>query len=788
MWKTEIMTARDTFAAAATAEALGLKHAAVIGAGSMGSGIAAHLANAGIEVDLLDIVPEAAGDRDRLAKTGIERQLKSGGFMHPDLTAHIRPGNVEDNFDRIAEADWIIEAVFEDLQIKRDLYQRVEAARKDGSIVSSNTSTIPLRDLTKEQGERFARDFVVTHFFNPPRIMKLLEIVSNDRTDPSVVARIGPIADHLLGKSNIMCLDTPGFIANRVGNYWMSVAAMEAFRLKLTVEETDAVMSRPFGIPRTGIFGLFDLVGIQLVPLVWGSFMQTLPDEDDHRNFDITRDATFTAMLDKGLTGRFGPGGFYRRRNESGERVNEVLDLDSLEYRAAGSVDLPCMADWADLKKLCAHDDRGARYAWSVLSRSVAYSAEIAGEIAENIGDIDLAMQLGYNWKKGPFTLADQVGTAWIVERMEAEGRTVPALLRQAAENGGFYPAEGQMQRPGGGLQAVKPVAGILTLASVKKGSDRITGNGSASIWDLGDGIAGFEIHTKMNACDEDVVAMVGQAVDVVNGDFRGLVIGSDNARTFSAGARLDVFIRLCEAGDWDGLEDFVATGQRAFHNLKYADFPVVAAAGGLALGGGAELSMHTDHVVAHSELYAGLPERNVGILPGWGGVTQLLLRHQQRSGEAVAGAEAAFKAAISCQITGSALQARDIGLLRQSDSIVMNRDRLLSAAKFKVLELSENYRPPVRARISAGGASLHEVLSALAQSRVDNGEFTATDLEISRQVASVVAGMDLPREAECDELAFMTLERRAIIALARQERTQERLRHMLATNKPLRN
>jgi len=784
------MTARDTFAAAATAEALGLKHAAVIGAGSMGSGIAAHLANAGIEVDLLDIVPEAAGDRDRdrLAKTGIERQLKSGGFMHPDLTAHIRPGNVEDNFDRIAEADWIIEAVFEDLQIKRDLYQRVEAARKDGSIVSSNTSTIPLRDLTKEQGERFARDFVVTHFFNPPRIMKLLEIVSNDRTDPGVVARIGPIADHLLGKSNIMCLDTPGFIANRVGNYWMSVAAMEAFRLELTVEETDAVMSRPFGIPRTGIFGLFDLVGIQLVPLVWGSFMQTLPDEDDHRNFDITRDATFTAMLDKGLTGRFGPGGFYRRRNESGERVNEVLDLDSLEYRAAGSVDLPCMADWADLKKLCAHDDRDARYAWSVLSRSVAYSAEIAGEIAENIGDIDLAMQLGYNWKKGPFTLADQVGTAWIVERMEAEGRTVPALLRQAAENGGFYPAEGQMQRPGGGLQAVKPVAGVLTVASVKKGSDRITGNGSASIWDLGDGVAGFEIHTKMNACDENVVAMVGQAVNVVNGDFRGLVIGSDNARTFSAGARLDVFVRLCEAGDWDGLEDFVATGQRAFHNLKYADFPVVAAAGGLALGGGAELSMHTDHVVAHSELYAGLPERNVGILPGWGGVTQLLLRHQQRSGEAVAGAEAAFKAAISCQITGSALQARDIGLLRQSDSIVMNRDRLLSAAKFKVLELSENYRPPVRARISAGGASLHEVLSALAQSRVDNGEFTATDLEISRQIASVVAGMDLPREAECDELAFMTLERRAIIALARQERTQERLRHMLATNKPLRN
>ena len=782
------MTARDTFAADPTAGALGLKHAAVIGAGSMGSGIAAHLANAGIEVDLLDVVPEADEDRDKLAKAGIERQLKSGGFMHPDLTARIRPGNVEDNFDRIAEADWIIEAVFEDLQIKRDLYRRVETARKEGSIVSSNTSTIPLKDLTKERGERFARDFVVTHFFNPPRIMKLLEIVSNDQTDPGVVARVGRIADHLLGKSNIMCFDTPGFIANRVGNYWMSVASMEAFRLDLTVEETDAVIGRPFGIPRTGIFGLFDFVGIQLVPLVWGSFMNTLPDEDDHRNFDITRDATFAAMLDKGLTGRFGPGGFYRRKNEAGERVNEVLDLDSLEYRAARSVDLPCLADWADLKKLCSHDDRGAQYAWSVLSRFVAYSAEVAGEIAENIGDIDLAMRLGYNWKKGLFALADQVGTAWIVERMDAEGRAVPALLRQAAENGGFYPAEGQMQKPGGGLQAVKPVAGVLTLASVKKGSGRIAGNGSASIWDLGDGVAGFEIHTKMNACDEDVVAMAGQAVDVVNSDFRGLVIGSDNPRTFSAGARLDVFVRLCEAGDWEGLDDFVATGQRAFHNLKYADFPVVAAAGGLALGGGAELSMHSDHVVAHSELYAGLPERNVGILPGWGGVTQLLLRHQRRSGEAIAGAEAAFEAVISCQITGSALQARDIGLLRQSDSIVMNRDRLLSAAKFKVIELSADYRAPVRARISAGGSSLYDVLLAFARNRMDDGEFTATDLEISRQAAGVVAGMDLPQEAGCDELAFMALERRAILALARQERTQERLRHMLATNKPLKN
>ncbi|WP_424830240.1 3-hydroxyacyl-CoA dehydrogenase NAD-binding domain-containing protein [Ruegeria sp.] len=781
------MTAQDSIIVANTAETLGLKRAAVIGAGSMGSGIAAHLANAGIEVDLLDIVPEGAEDRDKLAKIGVERQLKSGGFMHPDLAARVRTGNVEDNFDRIAEADWIVEAVFEDLQIKRDLYVRVEAARKDGSIVSSNTSTIPLADLTEGQGDRFARDFVVTHFFNPPRIMKLLEIVSNENTDPAVVARIDTINDHLLGKSNIMCFDTPGFIANRVGNYWMSVASSEAFRLGLTVEETDAVMSRPFGIPRTGIFGLFDFVGIQLVPLVWGSFMRTLSADDDHRNFDITQDKTFAAMLDKGLTGRFGPGGFYRRKNEAGERVNEVLNLNIIEYRAAGTADLPCLADWSDLKKLCSHDDKGAQYAWSVLSHFVAYSAEIAGEIAENIGDIDLAMQLGYNWKKGPFALADQVGADWIVERMESEGRAIPALLRQAAENGGFYPAEGRMQKAGGGLHAVKPSEGVLALASIKKGSDKVAGNASASIWDLGDGIACFEVHTKMNALDPDATAMAAQVIDAVKADFKGLVIGNDNARAFSAGARLDVFVDFVNRQDWDGLREFVRGGQMAWHNLKYSDFPVVAAAGGLALGGGAELMIHANHVVAHAELYAGLPERNVGILPAWGGATQMTLRHQDLNADKLAGTEAGFRAVIGCVNSGSALQARDLGVLKPTDDIVMNRDRVLSAAKAKAVELAEGYTAPEKARIVAGGEALFDRLVAIAEAEKAAGRFSETDVGISTEIARVMAGVNLPG-AECDELAFMALERDATITLAQRETSQARLVHMLTKNKPLKN
>ncbi len=782
------MAERVTGAVTKTAENLGLRRAAVIGAGAMGSGIAAHLANAGIEVDLLDIIPENANDHNVNAKMGVERQLKLGGFMHPDRANSVRIGNVTDDFDRLADADWIIEVVFEDLQIKRDLYARIDGIRKSGSIISSNTSTIRLAELTADRSDSFARDFVITHFFNPPRRMKLLEIVSNNQTSSEVVARIEAINDHLLGKSNIRCFDTPGFIANRVGNFWMSVASLEAFRLGLTVEETDAVMSRPFGIPRTGIFGLFDFVGIQLVPLVWGSFMQSLPANDRHRDFDITRNQIFAIMIERGLIGRAGPGGFYRRKNAVGERVNDALDLKSMAYRPATAANFNGLTDQTNLRDFCEYDHKGAHYAFSVLSNVVTYASTIAGEVAENISDIDLAMRLGYNWKKGPFELADQVGADWIAQRLDVAGQTIPDLLRQAADNGGFYPNDSQMQRIGGGVKTRSPLAGVLTLAAIKRKSTRVAGNPAVSIWDLGDDVAGFEIHTKLNACDEDVIAMAAKAIDVVESNFCGLVIGSDNVRSFSAGAQLDTFVRLCEANDWDRLSTFVASGQLAFHNLKYANFPVVAAVGGLALGGGAELSMHADHVVAHSELAAGLPERNVGIVPGWGGVTQLLLRHQRRNPDSIKGAEAAFRTLIECQISQSALQARDMGLLRETDSIVMNRDRLLAAAKSRVIELSSDYRVPIPARVFAGGDALFEQLMEIAQRKRDSKEFTATDIEICRRAAEVISGRDRPSATDCDELAFMELERRAVLALAKQESTQARLKHMLITNTVLRN
>ncbi|WP_210191339.1 3-hydroxyacyl-CoA dehydrogenase/enoyl-CoA hydratase family protein [Mesorhizobium australicum] len=763
-----------------------ISRAAVIGAGSMGSGIAAHLANAGVPVLLLDIVPDGASDRDTLAKAAVERQIKAGGFMHPERAALIEVGNVEDDLGRIVEADWIIEAVFEDLEIKKALYRRVDEARRAGSIVSSNTSTIPLGQLIEGASPRFKGDFVITHFFNPPRHMQLLELVASPATRRDVLERITAIGDRVLGKSTVLCRDTPGFIANRVGNYWMSVAALEAMRLGLTVEEADAVMSTPFGIPRTGVFGLFDYVGINLVPLVWGSFMRTLAPEDAHRDHDITADPFFADMLRRGLVGRFGPGGFYRRKAQDGGRVDEAIDLRTGEYRPRRKPELESLSA-SDLRSLCAADDRGGRYAWSVFSHLIGYVAAIAPEIGDDVAAIDLTMRLGYNWSEGPFQLADRVGPAWIIDRLQAEQRQVPPLLRRAAELGGFYPEEESVLGTDGVLRRAEHPEGVLALASVKKSGGRVDGNESASLWNLGDGVAGLEIHTKMNACDMAVVEQVEQALNRVSADFQALVIGSDNKRAFSAGAKLDVFIALVKAGDWAGLESFVARGQAAWLGLKYAQFPVVAAAGGLALGGGCELMMHADEVVAHAELYAGLPERKVGIIPGWGGVTQVLLRAQERSADAPTAAVKAFDLIAGGEVTSSALSAVDAGFLRASDRIVMNRDRLLAVAKARAIELAVDYAAPNRAEIAVDGAAATRRLEERIAGQVAAGGFTETDAGVARELARVVAG-GVANPAVLSELDLMRLELSSMLELARRPTTLERLEHMRATNKPLLN
>jgi 3-hydroxyacyl-CoA dehydrogenase len=767
-----------------------LSCAVVIGAGNMGAGIAAHLANAGVPVLLLDQVAADAPSRNALAERAIERQLRGGGFMHPERARLVTAGNVEDDLVRVSDADWIIEAVFEDPVIKRKLYVQIDRWRKPGSIVSSNTSTIPLAHLAEGLSEAFARDFVITHFFNPPRVMKLLELVGGDRTAPETLARAGAWCDRLLGKTVVRCRDTPGFIANRIGNYWMSVAALEAKSRGLTVEEADAVMGAPFGNPRTGIFGLFDYVGVNLVPLVWGSFMKSLPAADAHRRHDITRDAFVARMLEQGRTGRAAGSGFYRTTQQGGKKLREALDFGSGEYRAIQPVQLASLESAAkDLKALCGHADRGGRYAWSVLSHLISYAAEVGPEIADDVAAIDKAMRLGYNWSYGPFELADRVGVAWLVDRLLTEGRPVPALLHRAAERGRFYSGNRWLDTQGEWIASPES-AGVLSFPAVKRGAMRVAGNDSASLWDLGEGVVALEVHTKMNACNEQVVDLLEAAPEHVGRAFRALVIANDHPRAFSVGADLGRFVTYVKAADWSGLTRFVVRGQSALRALRLAPFPVVGAPASLALGGGCELQLSCDATVAHAELAAGLPELKVGILPGWGGCTRLLERWTERcGGDAHLGASKALDIIIDGAASSSALVAMDQGLLLTTDRISMNRDRLLADARRLAIELSDaGYRPPPAPTwtvLGAGGAA--ELFVRVDEQRVPKN-LSTHDMTIVRCIAEVLSGGDVPAGSSVSDTDILALEVQHMVALARTPESLARMEHMLATGKPLRN
>ena len=767
-----------------------ISKAAVIGAGNMGAGIAAHLANAGVRVLLLDRVDPDSASRNALAEKAVERQLRGGGFMHPGRLPLVEVGNVEDDLARVSDADWIVEAVFEDPEIKRDLYRRLDAVRKPGSIVSSNTSTIPLAHLTEGLGKKFASDFVITHFFNPPRVMKLLELVGGAHTSPHTLQRAQVICDEILGKTVLRCRDTPGFIANRIGNYWMSVAALEAKTLGMTVEEADAVMGAPFGIPRTGIFGLFDYVGINLVPLVWGSFMKSLSRDDAHRRHDVTQDPFLARMLERGQTGRNAGAGFYRSVEVEGKKQRQAIDFETGEYRPLQGVQLASLQSAGrDLKALCECTDRGGEYAWRVLSNLIAYAADVGPEIADDVGAIDVAMKLGYNWSAGPFELADRVGVAWLADRLRAQGRPVPALLSRAVAEGGFY-REGRSL--GTSATRVDAHAGdaLLSLTAVKRASAPLAGNASASLWDIGEGVLALEVHTKMNACNEAVVEVLEAAPEKVRQGFRALVLANDNPRAFSVGADLSRFAGYAKAADWGGMTRFVTRGQAALRALRMAEFPVVGAPFGLALGGGCELQLNCDASVAHAELNAGLPELRVGILPGWGGCMRLLERWTPLcGGDAFAAAKRVFDVIVDGTHTGSALEAVDRGFLRATDPIVMNRDRQLEAARRHAIALHEaGYVPPQAPQWTVRGvAGADELLTGLSESAASKS-LSAHDMTVAKAVASVLTGGDAESGAVVSDLDILALEVQHMVALSKTPASLARMEHMLATGKPLRN
>jgi 3-hydroxyacyl-CoA dehydrogenase len=773
-----------------------IRKAAVVGAGVMGGGIAAQIANAGIPVVLLDRAAEGP-NRRAIVEGALDRLLKAqpAAFMSKANAKLITPGTVEDDLHLIADADWIVEVVLEDRAVKRALYDKLEGARKEGSIVSSNTSTIPLSELTQGMPERFRRDFLITHFFNPPRYMRLLEIAAGPDTRPEALQALAEFSDLKLGKGVVIAKDRPGFVANRIGVYWMQAAVVEALELGLTVEEADAVMGRPLGFPKTGVFGLMDLVGLDLQPHVDRSMAAALPKNDPYHA--IRRDfPLLTKLIAEGYTGRKGKGGFYRLDRSGGAKVKQAIDLTTGQYRTAGKPRLESIEakKAGGLRALLEHPDKGGRYAWRVLAGTLSYAAALVPEIAEEVEDIDRAMRLGYNWAQGPFELIDALGADWFAEKLRAEGRPVPPLLQRAAEAGGFYRLEGgSLQQLGtdGRYSPVPRAPGVLLLSDIKRASRPVKRNGSASLWDLGEGVFCVEFTSKMNALDQDTLAMLKSAVDhVKKSGGKGLVIHNEG-ENFSVGANIGLALFAANIAMWPAIEDMVRQGQEVLKGLKYAPFPVVGAPSGMALGGGCEILLHCAAVQAHAETYMGLVEVGVGIIPGWGGCKEMLARLAQRPGAPKGPMPAvvqAFETIGTAKVSRSAAEAKEIGYLRTADRITMNRERLLADAKARVLELADGYRPPQPAEYRLPGPSGARALEMAVDGFVASGKATPHDRTVSFALAEVLSGGKTDVTRVLGEDAVLALEREQFGKLVRTGPTLARIEHMLETGKPLRN
>ncbi len=664
-----------------------IQKVAVIGSGVMGSGIAAQAANAGLEVVLLDIVAEGS-DRDAVARGAIQRMRKTNPapLMHPRNAARIRAGNLDDHLDWLADCDLVIEAVLENLEIKKDLYQKVNAHRRSDCIVTSNTSTIPLDHLVADMSEDFREYFAVTHFFNPPRYMRLLELVAGSDTRAEVITALRDFGDQLLGKSVVDCKDTPGFIANRIGILWMGVSVRFAFEDGITVEEADAVIGKPMGIPKTGIFGLLDLVGIDLQPHVERSMLSLLPEGDMYR--DIHRRSEFIEkMIADGYTGRKGKGGFYRLNRSGGGKIKEALDLSSGEYHRAKTPTLESVeAARGGLRALVEHPDHGGQYAWRVLSHTLSYAAALVPEIADDIHAVDEAMKNGYAWKWGPFELIDKLGPRWFAERLAAEGMAVPSLLEKVGDSNFYRTENGRLQYFGtdGAYHNVERADGVLLLSDIKRSSDRIAGNASASLWDIGDKVLCLEFHSKMNAVDEGIMMMAANAMKMIPAQgYEALVIHNEGTN-FSVGANVGLALFAANIAAWPKITESVKQGQDIYKKLKFAPFPVIGAPSGMALGGGCEILLHCDAIEAHAETYMGLVEVGVGLVPAWGGCKEMLLRWSDNPRHAkgpMPAVSKVFETVATATVAKSAEEARALLYLRPKDGIVMNRDRLLARA-----------------------------------------------------------------------------------------------------------
>ena len=771
----------------------GIRKVCVVGAGTMGAGIAAQIANAGVSVLLLDMVPDTGSDRDALANLALARLLTSEppAFMSGRAAELVQTGNIDDDLDRVWECDWIVEAVTERLEIKQALYERLERLKRPGAAVSSNTSTIPLDRLVDGRSAQFRGDFFITHFFNPPRYMRLLEIVASDVTNPAILGRIADFGDRHLGKKVVRAKDRPGFIANRIGVYWLAVAVNSAIDLGLTVEEADLIGGRPMGVPKSGIFGLIDLIGVDLLPLLSASLARNLSSGDPY--LETVRPAPLIdRMIAEGRTGRKGKGGFYKKqKGEGGKGGTLALDLATGDYRPRRNPPpLPHGAE-TDLWALIDAPGAAGAFAWAILGSILSYAASRVGEIAEDLVAIDEAMKSGYNWRFGPFELIDRLGPARFAERLQAEGRPVAPILK-AVGTGSFYRVEaGKLQYfnlQGGYRNLVRP-EGVLLLEDIKRGSEPVISNASAALWDIGEGVACFEFTTKMNVLDEQTMQLLEASLSVIHRGFKAMIVYNE-AGHFSAGANLSVLAAAIRASALQDAERLFAAGQRAYKLMKYSPFPVVGAPSGMALGGGCELLLHCDAIQAHAESYIGLVETSVGLLPGWSGCSEMLDRvvgGQPPAPQPMAAVMKAFETISEAKVSQSAAEARGMMILRSTDCITMNRDRLLADAKARALTMAQSYEPPRKPIFNLPGKSGRLAFADFVSGRRRSGPATEYDEIIARRLAVILTGGD-STTGNLTEDQMLALERQQLMECVRDIRTLERIDHMLQTGKRLRN
>lgn len=773
-----------------------IEKVAVIGSGVMGSGIAAQIANAGIPVCLLDIVAEGKSDRSSIARSAIAKALKTdpAPFMSKKAAKLVTPGNLEDDLEQLADCDLIIEVIIEKLDIKQSLYARIEPHLKADAIIASNTSTLPLAQLMANTSANIRERFAITHFFNPPRYMRLVELIAGPETKPEVMERLSAFMDMQLGKTPVECKDTPGFIANRIGTFWMQEALNRAIDINLPVEEADAVMGAPMGIPKTGVFGLADLVGIDLLPYVSASLCQNL-DADD---LFVTRHiphARVASMIEDGYTGRKGKGGFYRLNREGGGKVKEAINLESGTWRVSKKprFDFVKAAKKGGPRAVFEGEHRAANYAWDVMRETLLYALTHAFSISDSLDDIDASMRLGYNWKKGPFELLDQIGPSWFRERIIEEGLEVPTLLKTVGD-GTFYAFDdGKLQVMGadGAHSAIERPEGVLLLSDIKRNAEPIIRNSSASLWDIGDGVVCFEFTGKMNALDAEVIDLMKKTIKRVEKDYKALVIYNEG-RNFSVGANLGLALFAANTGVWPMIDSLIEGGQKVNIALRSASFPVVAAPSGMALGGGCEICLYSHAIQAHAETYMGLVEVGVGVIPGWGGTAAMIYRHKKQKGGVQGPMPAlaqAFQTIGTAKVAKSAHEAKEMLFLRKQDGITMNRDRLLFDAKQRALAMVGTELPnSPEESIALPGAGARAAFELAVRDLHSAGQATDHDVTVSRELGYVLSGGDTDIVDLVEEKTLLELEREAFMSLLRTEPTLNRIEHMLATGKPLRN